>query len=663
MNLSALFHPQNIAIIGASREEMSVGYTLVQNMIQGKFTGGIYPVNPKATEIQGHPCYPSVRDIPTLIDLAIIAIPAAFIPKLLKEIAEHGVKTAIIISAGFKEIGEEGKKLEAELRTIIKTYDMTIIGPNCLGVMHPHEHINATFAKGEALPGSIAIISQSGAVGSALLDIFTPKNIGLSHFISLGNKVGIDERDMLKYLETDEKTKVIGIYAEELDNATGWIETIRSMKKPVIMLKAGKTTEGSKSVASHTGSLAGEYVCYQALFKQAGIIEAPTLFDFVHMLIGVDKNDLPTAKNCAIITNAGGPGILSIDDAISEGLQMTPWSTHHNPWDLFGDAKAEAYKKALDEAGASTDVGIIMTITTPQTTTEIDATANIIVNTKQTYKKPIISIWMGEGFMTTGTHILEQGNVAATKYPECGIAMLKALTKATEPKQPVAETIPKTTVASIRNIQPLDLLKQYDIAVPAYTYVSNKLDLAKQIEPLGPSLAIKAISKTIIHKSDFGAVALNVKKEDAEKAFDTMEKSIHANDPTHVIDAMLYMDMVTKKDGQEFIIGIKRQPGLGSVIMVGLGGISVELYKDVAFRFTPMTHQDVEDMISELKAKVMFTGFRGKPALNKEKLIEVVLKVSRLAYEHPEIEEFDINPLIVYPDDAIAVDARVKISG
>lgn len=672
--LYPLFHPQRIAVIGVSRDPLSVGRTIFTNIQTGGFQGEVYPVNPHAKDINGVMCFPSVLDIPHVPDLAVIAVPAAGVSAVLNDIGKKGTKTVIIISAGFREIGKEGEKKEQDLMDIARSYGIAILGPNCLGVIHPHEHINLAFARTPAHPGSIALLSQSGALGSAILDIAQPKAIGFSHLISLGNAMDITEMDCLEYLKTDPHTRVIGLYVERLTDAARFITLCRHLvsqeqTKPVVVLKAGTTKEGSQAVHSHTGSLAGEKASYDALFRQAGVIEAGSVQEFLNTLIACSHSSLPIGNKTTILTNAGGPGILATDTLIKDGVGLSASSSHHNPWDLLGDATAKAYDDALGELANDPEVHSILLVATPQTITDVDGTADVVANWKNRLAKPLVCAWMGDAMMASGKAILDKAGVPVVNYPESAARMLadlhriskiknKFLEKSMEPCREQHTPIPGISLSCLGT---LDVLNAYDIPVPASRTVSpDGLDTAT-LSGLSDTIAVKLLSDEVTHKSEYGAVRLNIPRQEGVQTAKTMVHHFKGRFPTAHISSILFMNMVDTHEGVECIVGIKRQKDLGTVIACGFGGVMVELVRDISMRFLPVTRSDIRDMLMELRLAPVFAGFRGKPPLDTDSLIQAILSVSRLAMDHPELMELDINPLMVFPHGVMALDGRMTL--
>jgi len=673
--LETFFQPHTIAVVGVSHEASAVGSTIYRNILDGGFKGEVYPVNPFLSTFQGVTSYRSALTIPKAIDMAIIVVPAAIVPSVLEEIGKKGIPVAVVISSGFSEIGSKGSVLEKQIRDISKKYSIALLGPNCLGVIHPHDKLNASFARTKPLPGSIAFLSQSGALGTALLDIITPKGIGLSHFISLGNKADINELDILEYLMHDSSTSVIGMYVEQLTDAARCIRIGKKISgmdnpKPIVVLKGGKSNEGNTAVRSHTGALAGIPEAYSALFVQSMMIEVQSTQEFINTLVSFSQNPLPIGNNCVTVTNAGGPAILATDTLVSQQVSVHPLSYTHNPIDLLGDAKASDYQKILGDLEADPSVGSILGIVTPQSVTEIEDTANAFCIHKTKSKKPLAVCWMGDGVMKVGRQLLDMGNIPGSKYPEQTATMIANLHRLTSMRSAYSQKdVQSSLPAQIKKTQfnkndPLSLCTSLGIPVPRYVFTDDISSLPDKISLLGKTTVIKIISQQIVHKSEAGAVRLNIPKDHACETARDMIKHIKITVPGAFIDGILCMDMVDTGKGIECIVGIKKEEGLGTLIMLGMGGVFVEVMKDVTFRFAPLSAKDASDLISGLKSSAIFDGIRGKPLLDKNALIKTLLDVSAFAIEHQTVTQLDINPLLVLPQGkgVMALDCRVTLS-
>jgi acetyl coenzyme A synthetase (ADP forming)-like protein len=696
-NLDFIFKPNSVAIVGASTKEGSVGNDIVKNLSQG-FLGKVYPVNPKAEELYGLKCYPSLESIGSVVDLMVIVVPAAAVPGVLEEGGALGVKGAIIISAGFKEIGNID--LENSVKEICNKYDIALIGPNCLGIINPSLKLNASFAAFSPNSGNVAFISQSGALCTAILDCATTMGIGFSKFISVGNKAVLDETAILDYLEKDTDTNVVAMYAEQLAEPQKLMAKIKEMSHdekptPVVVLKSGKTSAGAGASASHTGALAGNDAAYAALFRQSGIIRANSseeLFDYIKIF---SANEIKSAARLAIITNAGGPGVLAIDATVENGLTVASLSEEtknilaaslpaaaniHNPIDVLGDARADRFKVAIDATLADSNVDAAVVILTPQSTTEVIETAQAIVAARDLYKKPIVAAFMGQELVNPGLEILKDNKIAAYSYPESAIKSLGVLEKFYQDtkteieeahefsdvdREAVVKIFTEAKASGINSFpeaSALAVLEAYKLPVLASQVAHNKEEAETIAKEIGKKMVIKIVSPDILHKSDAGGIMLHVTPEEAGVKFEEMMERVAVNRPEAKLEGVLLVEMITDS-GTEMILGSVQDPSLGDTIMLGLGGIYVEIIKDVIFGLNPLTRSDVFKMIGSLKSKKVLEGARGTKVADKEALVESVLRLAQLLRDFPEIKEMDINPLLVLEEGkgAKVLDARIVI--
>lgn len=699
MNLHSLFTPRSIAVIGASTKPGSVGNSLTENLISYGYAGKIYPINPKTDTLFGLRCYPSINDINDEIDLAIIIIPAAGVLGALTEAGHKGVKAVIIISSGFKEIGGAGQTLENEIRDKAKEFEIALLGPNCLGFLHPKIGLNASFAKGMPDPGTIAFFSQSGALCTALLDL-TAGTLGFSSFISVGNKAVLGENEFLRYFAQDKETAVIAFYSEGVTDAKKTIETGRGIlsrpePKPIIALKSGTTSAGTAASSSHTGALAGSDRAYQALFKQARIIRANHLEELADLLTIFSQNPLPAGKNIGIITNAGGLGVLATDAAVSHGLRMAtlspettailqnlpPAAGHNNPVDVLGDALADRYQLAIDALVRDSQVDMLLVIVTPQTMTEAKKTAEAIADAKNHSGKPIVAVFSGKASLEEGIATLRKNGVATVLYPESGAYALSALAQVAtwrkeqqatsfvfddinkEAAKQVFETVKQERRTTLYETEVWTILEAYGFRFLQSQVAHSKEEAIAQARSFAGPLAMKIISPDITHKSDAGGVLLGVKPALAGEKYDELMDRVREHVPDAKLEGALMVEMAPA-GGREIILGMKHEPGLGKLLMVGLGGIFVEVFKDVSFRFSPLTQEDAKEMISELQSLPLLTGTRGQDGIDTEALITSIGRLSQLIEDFPEIEELDINPLLTFKNGPAfrVLDARITIA-
>lgn len=697
MQLETLFSPQSIAVIGASTRTGSVGYTLTENLLKNGYAGKVYPVNPKTAVLFDLPCYKSISDIPEAVDLAIIIVPAATVPLVLREVGEKNIRAAIIISSGFKETGSEGKALEEAIVTTAKKFGMALLGPNCLGFLHPKLGLNASFAKHMPHTGDIAFFSQSGALCTALLDL-TADSLGFSHFVSIGNKAMIGENELLCYFAKNENAKTISFYTEGLTEGNALIETGRAIlakgiAKPIIALKSGTTRAGTNASSSHTGALAGNDAAYQALFKQARIIRAADLEQLICFLTAFSHNPLPENNRLAIITNAGGLGVLATDAAVTNNLQIAKLSktteeklksilptaaSVQNPVDVLGDALADRYHAALEIVARDSQVDMLLVIVTPQTMTQTLETAEAIASIKKHSGKPIIAVFAGKVSFADSLLVLQKNAVTTVTYPEAAAEAFSALAQVAAWRKQISATPfspeninyekAKALLTTVKNegrstlseMEASEVLTAYGFPFLTTYTVKNKEEATSAAEKIGKKVALKIVSPDIIHKSDVSGVLLDIEPNNVGEAYEKLMTQVKERAPVARLEGAIIVEMA-QSGGQEIILGLKKEPGLGTLVLAGLGGIFVETFKDTTLRFAPLTHEDAEEMLHELKAFPLLSGTRGKQGIHLETLITMIGRLSRLATDFPEIEELDINPILAFPEaeNFRVLDARI----
>lgn len=695
-DLDAIFSPQSVAVIGASASPGKVGHDIFANILKGGFTGTLYPINPKAKSILSVRTYATVMDIPDQIDLSIIIVPPQAAFNAVEDSIKKGVKGIVIVSAGFKEVGKEGLELENKIVARCREAGVRLIGPNCLGVINPGASVslNASFSARMPAKGNISFISQSGALCTAVLDFAADRDFGFSKFVSIGNKADVDELDLLRYLHEDPETNVIMIYVEELRRGPEFIKAVREITSgnrptPVLVIKSGRTSAGAAAAASHTGSLAGSEAVYDALFEQAGVIRAETideLFDLANAFnykqetaLGKLSRKLPAGNRVAIITNAGGPGILATDVTISSGLTLAEFSQDtvralachlpsaanlNNPVDVIGDAASDRYEHALEAVIKDDGVDGALVILTPQSMTNALGTAEAIVSIARRSHKPILCCFMGIVDVSSGVKYLQEHGYPVYKFPENAAKAFSALYRFSRwiNRQQLAEysfehdTGKASEIISrcmdrgqtyLGELDGLDLLKSYGFnTLP--TELSTSADEAAEIaDKIGYPVVMKIVSPQIIHKSDAGGVKVGLKTADEVKAaFDTITANAAAYNADAEITGVLIQKMAPS--GQEVILGVNRYPIFGPLLMFGLGGVFVEVFKDVAFRLAPVGRNTARRMIKSIKGYKLFTGFRGKAEADVDAIEKLLTCLSDMVIEHPEIQELDINPLLVH---------------
>jgi acetate---CoA ligase (ADP-forming) len=698
--LKSFFEPRSVAVIGASTNPSKLGFAVLKNLIDGGYVnrGKVYPINPGAGEILGYEAYPSVTNVPGPIDLAVIVIPYQVVPEALRTCGEKGIPAVIIISAGFREAGSEGLERELELIDIAREYNIRLIGPNCLGVIDTFTPLNASFAAGTPPKGPMAFMSQSGALGTAVLDIALAGRLGLSKFASLGNKADVSEIDLLKAWVDDEDTRAILIYNEGLPNGTEFIEVSREVtrKKPVVAIKSGVTQAGSRAVASHTGSLAGSEQAYQAAFRQAGVLRAESMQELFDMAIALAYQPPLLVDNIAIVTNAGGPGILATDALERSGLSLArfEYETIHaleqflpdaasaaNPVDVLGDALADRYRFALERVAADPNVGGILVLATPQAMTEIEETARAVATLADGTEKPVLACFMGEARMNAGIDVLTARGIPNYPFPERAAHAFQAMSEyrrvrsRPEPEYATYEVDPDTVQAlfdkvsaeernTIGDFEAMDILTAYGFRIPKSEIADTPERAVEISESFGYPVVLKIASPDILHKTDVGGVRVGLSSElEVRDAFDLMLYRTQRYLPEARILGCLVQEMVPK-GGLEVLVGMNRDPQFGPLVTFGLGGIYVETLKDVTFRIAPFSKQEAWNMLGEIRASALLDGVRGQPPIDKEAVVDALLRIGQLVQDFPEIVELDINPLIVYPQGrgAVAIDMRLVLA-
>ena len=702
LNLEKIFDPQNVAIVGASDSEGSVGYAIVKNFNQSGFAGKVFFVNIRKPEILGVKTYKSVDEIPEPVDLVIIATPAKTVPDVMDECGRANVKGVIIVSAGFKETGPAGKALEEKIFEAAKKYGIRVIGPNCIGVIRPRINLNATFLDKMPKSGNVAFLSQSGALGSAILDWAIHENIGFSNFVSVGSMVDVDFGDLIDYFGSDPKTKSILMYVEGITEARKFMSAARhfARTKPIIVVKSGKFAESAKAAASHTGSLSGEDDIYDAAFKRAGIVRVNEIADLFNSAEVLGTQPLPKGPRLAIITNAGGPGVMATDALIGQGGKLAklsqktmdalnpvlpPFWSHGNPIDVLGDAKSERYKAAVEAALNDDNIDGILIIFTQQAVSEsVEIAKNIVelVRNKTYQNKTILTSFMGFGAVQEANSILNANNIPTYSTPEQAIKTYMYMynyqrnidllyetpeelpVDASPPKRPI-NVILRNAAFEGREVLTEDeakkILKYYNFPVVRTAAANNVEEAVAYAQDMGFPVVLKILSPQIIHKTDAGGVVLNVNS--AKEVRDTFELLIQratAYNPNAQIIGVTVQPMIEKR-GYELIIGGKTDPVFGPVILFGMGGVGVELFKDYSIGLPPLNTTLIHRMMEETKVYQLLKGYRNSRPVDLKKLDETMLQFSQLLVDFPQIKEIDINPLLINEKDASVLDARIVV--
>lgn len=697
MSLEAFFEPQAVAVIGASTDPEKLGHAVLDNLVNGGYLDEdrrVYPINPGADSILGLKAHPSVTDVEGPIDLAVIVIPYPHVPDALRTCGEKGIPAVIVISAGFREAGMEGLERERELIEIAQQYDIRLIGPNCLGVIDTFTPMNASFSADMPPRGPMGFMSQSGALGTAILDWAQAGRLGLSKFVSLGNKADVDEIDLLRVWKDDQTSNVLLCYIEGLTDGQEFIRVARAVtkQKPIVALKSGVTQAGSRAVSSHTGSLAGSEQAYQAAFQQSGVIRAQSLQDLFDYAIAFGY--LPPLKGdrIAIVTNAGGPGILATDAIERSGLQLARFESRiiqaleeflpdaasaANPVDVLGDARADRYRFALEEVVKDPNVDGVLVILTPQAMTEIVETAEVIAEVANEVSVPVLACFMGEARVEAGTRVLEKHNVPNFSFPERAALVLEGMSRFRRNQQKPLPTYERFDVdkeavrkiidgvlsegrVSIGDAEARSILTAYGLDIPQSKLAENADQAVEYANEMGYPVVLKIASPDILHKTDVGGVKVDLENAtDVRDAFDLITYRAQRYLPEARIWGCLVQKMVP--EGLEVLIGMNRDPQFGPLVTFGLGGIYVETLKDVSFRVAPFSKTEAHEMLKEIRASALLDGVRGEPPVDHEVLIDAILRIAQLVQDFPMIAELDINPFIVYEkgQGGIAIDMRL----
>lgn len=698
-NLDRVFNPKRVAIVGASDKTSSVGYAVLNNMIGGGFHGVVYPVNPKREAVQGIAAYQDLVSLPNVPDLVVICTPAPTVPAIVKSAVALGVKGICVISAGFREAGPEGIALEQEvLAEIAKGDGVRMIGPNCLGVIVPGIGLNASFTVGTPNPGNLAFITQSGALGTSVLDWAIRKGIGFSKFVSVGNMAEADFADLIDYFGQDPATDAILLYIESISNARAFVSAARAFTqtKPIIAYKAGRFAESAAAAASHTGALMGADDVHDAAFRRAGIervYEIDDMFDCAELL---GRRKVPRGGRLGIVTNAGGPGVMATDALIARGGTLAkltdatmdklnealpPFWSHNNPVDVLGDAPPDRYAVATKIVAEDPEVDAVLVILTPQAMTDATAAAEAVADAVKNSGKLVLAAWAGGASVIKGRELLSARGIPSYPTPERAIQGLMHLVNYQRNIAALYETPRDVPVEFELNTEPIEnaragllakpqntlseaegkaLLKDYGIPV-AETLIAATVDEAvHHAQTIGYPVVMKILSPDITHKTDVGGVKLNLSNEqDVRYAWQRMMERAAEVKPHAQLDGATVQPMIDSRDCVEMILGAIKDPVFGSVILLGFGGVTAEVWQDRVLGLPPLTEKLADNMINGLKSKPLLEGYRGAPPADKNALIETMIRFSYLIADSPNIAELDINPLLVGPTGTIALDARV----
>jgi acetyl coenzyme A synthetase (ADP forming)-like protein len=695
--LDGFFKPNAVVVIGASREEGKVGFSIVDNLVKAAFPGPIYPVNPKATEIRGLKCYPDLTQVPDGGELAVLVIPPKACIPTLEACVSKGIRSAVVISAGFKEVGGEGAEIEKALRARVRELGIRVVGPNCLGIIDTKSRLNATFAAGMPPVGEIGFFSQSGALCTAILDWAIGNDVGFSKFISLGNKADTSEVDFIEALAADPETRVIIGYIEGVENGKRFMQAARaaSKVKPLIIVKSGGTAAGARAASSHTGTLAGSEKTFSAAFRQSGVIRAESIEELFNFARAFATQPLPKGPHLCIVTNAGGPGIIAADAVERSTAKMAvlspetverlrttlpPTAALYNPVDVIGDAKEDRYQAALEAVAADPNVEGVLALTTPQAMTENDKFAEVVGHTAKRSGKPFFTAFMGEVSVAKARVILRNFGIPQYPYPEPAVRTFEAMFRYREwqeyaPAPPREFAVDKGRVAltilearragrtTLGEREAREVIAAYGLRVPQSILARTVDEAVAAAERIGFPVALKIVSPDILHKTDVGGVRLHLPDADAVAAgFAATDASVRRFFPTAAIQGIAVQEMVV--GGKEVILGMTRDPSFGPLLMFGLGGIYVEVLKDVAFRVAPIGPDEAEAMIREVRSFPLLRGVRGEKPSDQAAIVDALCRLSQLSVEFPEILELDVNPLLVKPEGegAVAIDSRLGLA-
>jgi acetyl coenzyme A synthetase (ADP forming)-like protein len=700
-NIESIMSPRSVAVVGATNRPGSVGLAVFRNILDAGFEGVLYPVNLKAKSIQSVKAYPKLMDIPDEVDLAVIIVPAEIVCSVMEEAGQKGVKGAIVISAGFREIGGRGVELEKCLKEVVRKYDIRLVGPNCLGVINNNEKVrmNASFATKMPKAGNLAFISQSGALCTAVLDYAEGRNIGFSKFVSFGNKADVNETDLLRYLKDDPNTEVILMYLEDITNGREFLETAREITweahKPMLAIKSGRSAEGARAAASHTGALVGSDDAYDAIFYQSGILRVEGVAELFNRAAAFAKQPIPKGNRIAIITNAGGPGIMATDAVVRHKLkiatlseetkqklkqELPPTANIENPVDVIGDATHQRYEAAIRYVLMDENVDGAIVILAPQAMTDVLETAEIVPRVVKGINKPVLCSFMGIVDVSKGIKYLEEHGIPNYPFPEAAVRTMwsmayygnlltlenRKVRRVAADRDTAKEIIKKKLTGRdsyyMSEKEASEILQCYGFPVLKSILLKDPSEVDKAADELVFPVAMKISSPDIVHKFDVGGVRLKIKtKEEAKKAFEEIVTNIKKFNPSAKIDGVIIERMA--KGGVEVILGAVRDPKFGPICMFGLGGTLVEAMKDVTFRLAPMWEISAEIMIRTIKAYSILQGVRGAPPCDIDSIKDCLLRLSQMVSEHSEIAELDINPMIVYPEGegCVVADSRILL--
>ena len=699
--LHPLFNPRSVAVFGVSEKEDSVAGTLFKNMRKSGFTGMVFPVNPKHDVIYGEHCYGYASELPETPELALIATPAPTVAQVLEDCGARGIRHAIVLSAGFREVGAKGVALEESIMAVARKHDIRFIGPNCLGIQRPSIGLNATFSQGATIAGDLALVSQSGALCTSMLDWAEANNIGFSSVISTGASADLDFGEILDYLAYDPATKGILLYIEGIRDARGFMSALRATSrfKPVVLVKVGRHEAGSKAVQSHTGALVGSDAVFDALVRRAGVVRVNTILQLFSCARALSTHIKPTGNRLAIVTNGGGPGVMATDRAVDLNVQLAElgpqtvarlnevlpasWS-HGNPVDIIGDAPADRYRHAVDACLHDANVDGVLVMLTPQAMSRPTEAADAVIDVAKGCSKPVITCWMGEAQVADGRRRFKEAGIPYFTTPEPAVEVFSylsafyenqrqlmqtpgPLSQGAEPDVEGARLIIESALAEGRHllneVESKALLSAFRVPVAQTLIARNPTEAMLMAQQLGFPVVMKINSPNITHKSDVGGVKLGLSSGQAVRsAFSEMTVGIKKKRPDAVIDGVVIEPMVSRPHAREVLLGMTSDPVLGPVIVFGAGGVDVEAFQDRAVTLPPLNSYLARDLIKRTRVATLLDSFRNRPAADLDALERILLRVSEMVCELPWLEEMDINPLLVDEHGALALDARIIIA-
>jgi acetate---CoA ligase (ADP-forming) len=696
--LDSLLRPKSIAVVGASRTPHTIGWQILDNLLLHGYTGAVYPVNPGAGSVHSIRAYPSVEAIPDPVEMAVIVVPKQHVCAVAEACGRKGVKSLVVISAGFKEVGGAGREREAALRETVRRYGMRLVGPNCMGVLNtaPDVAMNATFAPNMPPAGPVAFLSQSGAMGVTILDYAAEYGIGISQFVSVGNKADVSGNDLIHYWAGDERTRVILMYLENFGNPRKFTRLAREITKtkPIIAVKSGRSASGARAASSHTGALAGTDSAIDALLRQCGVLRADTVEEMFDLAMAFSHQPVPRGNRVAIVTNAGGPGIIIADACEAHGLAVTELAeatrarlatqlpeeaSVNNPVDMIASATAQSYRLAVEAVLEDPNVDAVIATFVPPLGVRQEDVAEAIVEATRGSGKPVLAVLMGRDGLPQGLAELNAAGIPGYRFPESAVRALAAMHRqATWQKRPVGEVrgfpanraCVERIVARARDegreklseTEVMAALEAYGIPVAPYRVAKSVDEALEAAEAVGWPVVLKVLSPRIVHKSDVGGVFVGVEDEHELRLAWThvaVEAPRRAGIGAGDVQGVLVQKMV--RGGKETIIGMTSDPQFGPVLMFGLGGIYVEALGDVVFRVQPVTDVDARDMVRAIRGVKLLQGVRGEPASDLAAAEDAIQRISQLVGDHPEIREMDVNPWLAFPEGGVAVDGRIAI--